>query len=298
MGHVSRPISLKHKTTPWQTQRGRLRDAMKERTALNAPAVQEYIAPFLINASSIRDEDHPAISGECCFGSGETDRFDEEQEWNARQRISGTCARLVSYSKDDTPFDDVLLRGGNGRPVVAALVRPCGLAAQAGVKAGDRLASVDGSKDMLRLPANVIQFHLRSPTVLVFMGFVGQLYAEVRLGTEPSMCGITPHHKAWVGSSQICEERIFDAGVASILLAVEDEEDEDVYDIDLGFHRIPVFEMQRQEARLLVKRALRQEPRCEEHNLPPKYEDTSGEVVHEAKLLVDQTKHAVSLGGG
>eukprot|EP00419_Tripos_fusus_P001233 CAMPEP_0172690926 /NCGR_PEP_ID=MMETSP1074-20121228/24210_1 /TAXON_ID=2916 /ORGANISM="Ceratium fusus, Strain PA161109" /LENGTH=182 /DNA_ID=CAMNT_0013510931 /DNA_START=78 /DNA_END=622 /DNA_ORIENTATION=+ len=88
------------------------------------------------------------------------------------------------------PSTDITLAGGSGRPVQIVSVRDKGVAAIAGARIGDRLASIDGKKDFMELPATVIQDRLKAPTSLVFMGFIGKLEAEVRLHNVEEAWGI------------------------------------------------------------------------------------------------------------
>jgi len=92
------------------------------------------------------------------------------------------------------------------------------------VKAGDRLVSIDGKKDFLGLQAKAIQEGLKTPVVLVFLGFVGKLEAEVRLRFAEKVCGISSRQEAVQGMDnapmQLCEQRVFKVGKAHLFLAV------------------------------------------------------------------------------
>mmetsp|Transcript_43599 Transcript_43599/g.78350 ORF Transcript_43599/g.78350 Transcript_43599/m.78350 type:complete len:568 (-) Transcript_43599:86-1789(-) len=151
---------------------------------------------------------------------------EEEEEWVARQQRTGTVGRLVIYSEGDLPQDDILLRGGHDRHLVVAAVRDGGPAAKAGVKAGDRLVSIDGKKEFLGLSADAVRDRLRAPAMIVFLGFVGKLQAEVRLTCADRMCGLSLRHEVARGYNdaplQVCEEKVFNAGIASLFLAVKD----------------------------------------------------------------------------
>lgn len=204
-----------------------------------------------------------------CRGGEEKTRdfFDEEEEeWNQRQKKSGTVGRLVSYHAGDTPQEDVVLRGGGRHHIIVAGIRESGQAARVGVRAGDRLVSINGKKDFLGQSADYVRERLEAPIVLVFLGFVGKLQAEVRLTCADHVCGISSRHEAVRGSSdapvQLCEERVFNAGIASLFLTVHDRH-EDPDDERSGDNPTspassqPMFELQHREAHGLVKRALR-----------------------------------------
>lgn len=104
--------------------------------------------------------------------------------FEARKAKSGAIARMVHYGEADAVRRDVRLRGGAGEPVVVSSVKPDGLASRNGVKPGDRLASVDGKKDLLMLAAPEILGRIHAPAVMVFIGFVGLPSAEVRIHTD------------------------------------------------------------------------------------------------------------------
>jgi len=225
---------------------------------------------------------HP---GACCSGTAEeksrSDYFfeEEEEEWDQRQRKSGTVGRLVVYHEGESPREDVVLRGGGSRRhIVVAGVREGGQAARVGVRAGDRLVSINGKKDFLGLSADAVRDQLDAPTILVFLGFVGKLQAEVRLTCADHVCGISTRQEVVRGSDdapvRLCEERVFNAGIASLFLAVgafdvSNEEGSDgqgcngVGGAGAGAasrahaSRLPLFELQRAEAHGLVRRALR-----------------------------------------
>jgi len=151
--------------------------------------------------------------------------LDEETErWDQRQQKSGAVGRLVPYQEGQSPKEDIFLRGGGRHHIILAGLRDGGQAARAGVKVGDRLVSIDGKKDLLRLQAEAIQEGLKAPTVLVFLGFVGKLEAEVRLRYVEQVCGISSRQEAVQGMDsapvQLCEERVFNVGRAPLFLAV------------------------------------------------------------------------------
>jgi len=164
-----------------------------------------------------------------CFTKGEyfTSRdlfLDEETErWEERQQKSGAIGRLVPYHEGQSPKEDIRLRNGGSGHIILASLRDGGQAARAGVKAGDRLVSIDGKKDFLGLQAEAIQ-RLKAPVVLVFLGFVGKLEAEVRFRFAEEVCGISSRQEAVQGMDnapmQLCEQRVFNVGKAHLFLAV------------------------------------------------------------------------------
>jgi len=116
----------------------------------------------------------------------------EESQWEQRQRQTGAAGKLVIYEKGESPGDDVMLRDGCGNKVVVSMVIAGGKAWKAGVSHGDVLVSIDGKKHFAGLPACQVRELLRAPAVLVFMGFVGKLQAEVRLKHKKKMeCGVS-----------------------------------------------------------------------------------------------------------
>mmetsp|Transcript_85119 Transcript_85119/g.189115 ORF Transcript_85119/g.189115 Transcript_85119/m.189115 type:complete len:465 (-) Transcript_85119:120-1514(-) len=149
----------------------------------------------------------------------------EEEEWDARQQQTGAAGRLVIYTEGDHPRVDFLLRGGGTRRIMVTAVTEGGKASQAGVKAGDVLVSIDGKKDFKGLSADAVHAGLKAPVMLVFMGFVGKLQAEVRLNYKPKICGFPSKHQVVRGRPeapvQVVDEVIFQPGTATLFLAIE-----------------------------------------------------------------------------
>lgn len=147
----------------------------------------------------------------------------EEEEWNTRQQQTGAAGRLVVYEAGDRPRDDILLRGGGTRRIMVASVTDGGRAAQAGVKAGDVLVSINGTKDFQGKSADAVHAGLVAPVMLVFMGFVGKLQAEVRLNYKQKTCGLSSQHQVVYGRPdapvQVLEEIVFQPGNATLMLA-------------------------------------------------------------------------------
>eukprot|EP00408_Alexandrium_pacificum_P064190 CAMPEP_0171159094 /NCGR_PEP_ID=MMETSP0790-20130122/2861_1 /TAXON_ID=2925 /ORGANISM="Alexandrium catenella, Strain OF101" /LENGTH=448 /DNA_ID=CAMNT_0011623579 /DNA_START=92 /DNA_END=1439 /DNA_ORIENTATION=- len=147
----------------------------------------------------------------------------EEEEWDTRQQQTGAAGRLVVYEEGERPRSDVMLRGGNGRRVMVSAVTEGGKAAQAGVKAGDVLVSIDGKKDFKDKSADHVHAALKGPVMLVFLGFVGKLQAEVRLNYKQKLCGLSSQHQVVFGRPdapvQVVDEVIFQPAMATLLLA-------------------------------------------------------------------------------
>jgi len=146
----------------------------------------------------------------------------EEEEWDARQQQTGAAGRLVVYEAGDRPRNDLTLRGGGLRRIMVATVSDGGKAAQAGVKAGDVLVSVNGTKEFKGKSAEVVLASLQAPVMLVFMGFVGKLQAEVRLNHKPHTCGLSSQQQVLFSRQdapvQVMDEVVFQSTGASIFL--------------------------------------------------------------------------------
>jgi hypothetical protein len=168
----------------------------------------------------------------------------------------------VIYTTGDNPQEDILLRGGSDRHLVVAAIRDNGPAFKAGVKAGDRLVSIDGKKDFVGLSADAVRERLQAPTMLVFLGFVGKLQAEVRLTCADRVCGLPGRHELVRGYNdyapvQVCDERVFKAGIASLFFAIESGSEKPASVVHAS--NIPMFELQRLEAHNIVRGALEPE---------------------------------------
>jgi hypothetical protein len=185
---------------------------------------------------------------------------DEEAEWINRQERTGTVGRLVVYEDDDDPQEDFILRGGYYGHFVVATVRDGGPAARMGVKSGDRLVSINGKKDFVGLSATEVRMRMQAPVMIVFLGFVGKLQAEVRLECSDPACGLSLRHEVARGFSdaplQISDETIFHAGAASLFLAVMDK----MPPLPSSNENVHIFELQQCEANELLHRALSKLP--------------------------------------
>jgi len=117
----------------------------------------------------------------------------EDIEWEFRRQKTGAAGRMVRYELPDHPRFDIKLRGGCGQRVVVAAVSDHGKAYRAGVKAGDVLVSIGGGREFASQSADAVQASLIAPVVLVFVGFIGKLHAEVRLKYRETTYGFSSH---------------------------------------------------------------------------------------------------------
>jgi len=117
----------------------------------------------------------------------------EDIEWEFRRQKTGAAGRLVRYELPDNPRFDIKLRGGCGQRVMVAAVADHGKAYRAGVKAGDVLVSIGGDREFASQSAVEVQASLVAPVVLVFLGFIGKLQAEVRMKCPETTYGFSSH---------------------------------------------------------------------------------------------------------
>jgi len=113
-----------------------------------------------------------------------------EDAWEERLRRTGACARLVRYIQGDVPRRDVSFNGGDGKRLQVTWMRAQGRAHLAGVKLGDTLASIDGWQVPKDYSVETVYTKLVAPCILVFLGFIGKMNAEVRLTTQLPKCGL------------------------------------------------------------------------------------------------------------
>lgn len=219
----------------------------------------------------------------------------EETAWTARLRSTGAVSRLVAYTHGDKPVLDFKFRGGEGEPVVVEVVRERSRAAQCGVRQGDRLASIDGTKEFMALPADQVRSLLRAPTTLVFLGFVGQQRAEVQLNANSGVCGFSAKENVFNRMPDafiVCEETVFEPGSASLFFTTQLSDAEKIRTVQPTRARrrtapasveaaqtkwspiiaafqektleavTPLFELRREEAHQIVHQALLPEPVC------------------------------------
>lgn len=127
-----------------------------------------------------------------------------EDEWHTRLKTTGVSGRMVIYKGGDWPCDDITLDDRHGRIVVSTVIAE-GKACRAGVRPGDVLVSIDGRKDFVHKSASEVHAALRAPVALVFIGFVGNLEAEVQLNhPKRGACGLSLLHEL-VGSASVDE---------------------------------------------------------------------------------------------
>lgn len=225
---------------------------------------------------------------------------EKETEWTARMRSTGAVSRLVAYAAGDKPSMDFKFRGGEGSPVVVEAVRERSTALKCGVRPGDRLASIDGTKEFLALAADQVRSLLRAPTTLVFMGFVGQQRAEVQLNSNASICGFSAKENVFnkmPDAFVVCEETVFEPGSASLFFTTRLSEAEKSRTMQPTRARrkttpanleavTPLFELRREEAHRIVHRAMLPEPVCAEDH------STRADVLgHLSKLEAHELLH-------
>jgi len=190
----------------------------------------------------------------------------------------------VRYSEAEiTPKDDILgLRCTRRGRIMVTAVRENGVAAKAGVVAGDELVSIDGRKEFVGHPAHVVHASLRAPVTLVFLGFVGKLQAEVRVKRPPEpKCGLAPGTDVIVNAIdkapqpvRVADAVVFQqAGRSSLLITAGDdsapqaglsrpvshdgvEMSEDIQPEEQGGSKTVMYELQREDARNLIINAL------------------------------------------
>lgn len=136
-------------------------------------------------------------------------RCEEECRWEQRRLQTGAAARIVTYDQGVSPQNDITFRdGANGRIVVGG-VRRFGRAWEAGVCVDDVLVSIGGKKDFCGMSAMEVYGSLTGPVTLVFMGFVGQLMAEVRLPPKSVECGLSWREAAEWENGELIDEVVF-----------------------------------------------------------------------------------------
>lgn len=162
----------------------------------------------------------------CC--TKETSGSDEEEEdWELHRQKTGLVAKLVLYDSSERLLADFQLRPGIRKSGAVVLkVVPGGPCDRAGVRAGDRLVSVNGRQDPNFQNLKIDE----GPTKLIFMGTAGKITTEVRLvsGDSSSLStGFTLlSDKVWGGAKTkflFQEERVFVPSLASLALGVQDE---------------------------------------------------------------------------
>mmetsp|Transcript_26691 Transcript_26691/g.48940 ORF Transcript_26691/g.48940 Transcript_26691/m.48940 type:complete len:444 (+) Transcript_26691:45-1376(+) len=210
-----------------------------------------------------------------CGSSSGADEDMGDQEWFERMRITGAVGRLVQYPDGRYAAYDVkgLVRTPAGHLLVTQ-VSPIGPANQHGVKAGDRLVSINGQKPSPFAQADEVLRTLSGPTSLVFLGFIGTIGAEVLIDTEDHCnCGLpqsadlvrwddaadkagpTPH-------IEVHDEYIFHPGAATLMLeahpkrgspraAVNSSRGEEA-----ALDPVPLYQLRQSEAQTILTKAL------------------------------------------
>jgi len=140
--------------------------------------------------------------------------------------MTGLVAKLVVFDSSDRLMADFQLRPGLRKSGAVVLnVLPGGLCDRAGVRAGDRLVSVNGRQDQNFKNLRVEEV----PTKLIFMGTSGKITTEVRLisgNTSSNVSFNMLSDKVWGGAKTkylFQEERVFVPSVASLALGVQAE---------------------------------------------------------------------------
>jgi len=150
----------------------------------------------------------------------------EEENWELHRQMTGLVAKLVVFDSSDRLMADFQLRPGLRKSGAVVLnVLPGGLCDRAGVRAGDRLVSVNGRQDQNFKNLRVEEV----PTKLIFMGTSGKITTEVRLisgNTSSNVSFNMLSDKVWGGAKTkylFQEERVFVPSVASLALGVQAE---------------------------------------------------------------------------
>lgn len=180
-----------------------------------------------------------------------------------RSRITGKVGRSVCYSDGESPSLDILgLRGGLGEAVIVTQLRRHGAAERAGVRCGYELVSVDGHKDLLKLPASEIIKRIVAPVTLVFLGFLGKFPAEVRLLREEDPLGLKPKESICspVDAVTVVEEVVFQPGRAPLWLSSSVDTGWGEDELEQCTPPSLLYELHLHEARNLVSRAVLNEP--------------------------------------
>lgn len=238
--------------------------------APSAVPLMRPLTPEPMPRDALASDSRSPIAGYCTNSAAiEASGHNEEEEWLARQRLTGAIGRLVRYAEADAPKDDILgLRCTRRGRIMVTAVRENGIAMKAGVVAGDELVSIDGRKEFTGHPAHVVHASLRGPVTLVFLGFVGKLQAEVRVKRPPEpRCGLPPgtdvvthgiERSNGIPQVQLCDAVVFQQDNASILIATEPSEvDASSRDDRQSADKTAVmYELQREDARSMLVQAL------------------------------------------
>eukprot|EP00450_Noctiluca_scintillans_P001624 CAMPEP_0194485896 /NCGR_PEP_ID=MMETSP0253-20130528/6743_1 /TAXON_ID=2966 /ORGANISM="Noctiluca scintillans" /LENGTH=329 /DNA_ID=CAMNT_0039325921 /DNA_START=33 /DNA_END=1022 /DNA_ORIENTATION=- len=190
--------------TTYTQQLGLLRGADADERRQMSPACCGGVSPaeLAVCCQTFREGHHE----QCAL------RTIPEDAWHERLKTTGVSGRLVMYKKGEMPREDITLDSRNGRLTVATVVMG-GKACRAGVRPGDVLVSIDGRKDFVK-NGDEVHAGLDAPVLLVFIGFVGKLEAEVQLNHPKAACGLSLGHEFVVGRSeepaQVIDEVVFE----------------------------------------------------------------------------------------
>lgn len=206
--------------------------------------------------------------GQQCILTNNQPDISASDKWVAERKRRGTTGRLITYENGEHPVDDFAICGGDCNPVVVSNIIVGGKAFFAGVKVGDLLASIDGERDFFMESASCITKRLSPPVTLVFMGFAGDLEAEVRLRCHRPSCGILSLDRVMLrpdevhSTVQVKDEVIFQPTTAALLLTTTAEDPPAPKTGRFGLGRIGqpsnnlVYEIDNDEARVLVRHAV------------------------------------------
>jgi len=148
---------------------------------------------------------------------------DDDDDLDFRQHRQAASGKIVSYEWNDYPNEDVFLRGGSGRPVRVASVCYGGKAMKAGVKAGDVLVSINGTRDFGGASALQVHDNLKGPAVIVFLGLAGKLKGEVCIRRKEQVLGLSSRTKLLPGSPEEPVEVVDEVVFEPAQVACEDE---------------------------------------------------------------------------
>jgi len=182
--------------TPAEEGAGDLASAPRESRAMAAMAGRER--PASGTPARMAPPRQPAslacieAADPCLLADGFSPAPNEDSDpWEERRQRTGACARLVRYQPGDQPRRDVSFSGGDGKRIQVTWMRAQGRTHLAGVKLGDTLASIDGWRVPKEEDAESVYNRVNAPCILIFLGFIGKMNAEVRLTTQLPKLGLS-----------------------------------------------------------------------------------------------------------
>jgi len=231
---------------PSSSQLVRMRSFTSETpsSAIGSPAVQKANSMPLLRLLPETPKKHNlTVLG--CSQAPEEDVDKEEDEWVGRKKLTGTVCRMAFYRAGGVdPSGDILglRRTKTGRLKVSSL-KEGGIAAASGVEVGDQLVSINGVEPCSSLMAEAVRMRLRAPAVVIFMGFVGKLQAEVRVRQlDSTTCGFPNHTdvaSALLNDQMtsdlnlvVCDPVVFQQSPTSLFLAVPTRQRESAQSIE------------------------------------------------------------------